>query len=113
MRILPDLGETLQNLHERASHLGNALGHIFYQLSPNWRANLPRLEYFLSGLHKQQAHVLEFRDERWLIESVFPPMERYQVVHCIHDMYPLNIPARVTDKCLPSVSRHSNSWRRK
>ncbi len=41
-------------------------------------------------------HVVEFRDQSWLIEPVFALLERYRVAHCIHDMRPLQIPTRVT-----------------
>ncbi len=96
MKKLKDPEEPLKRFFERASRLGNALGPVLYQLPPNWRVNLPRLEHFLSVLPKQHTHVLEFRDESWLIESVFRLMEQYHIAHCIHDMYPLKIPTRVT-----------------
>jgi uncharacterized protein YecE (DUF72 family) len=96
MKKLKDPEEPLQRFFERASRLSNTLGPILYQLPPNWQVNLPRLEHFLSILPKQYTHVLEFRDESWLIEEVFRLLERYHVAHCIHDMYPLKIPARVT-----------------
>jgi uncharacterized protein YecE (DUF72 family) len=76
--------------------LANALGPVLYQLPPNWRVDLSRLEYFLSVLPERHIHVLEFRDSSWLVESVFGLLERYGVAHCIHDVPPLGIPARVT-----------------
>lgn len=96
MKKLKDPEEPLQRFFQRASRLGNTLGPVLYQLPPSWHVNLSRLEHFLSVLPNPCTHVLEFRDESWLIEDVFRLLERYGAVHCIHDMYPLNVPARVT-----------------
>ena len=96
MKKLMDPEEPLQKFFERVSRLRKTLGPILYQLPPNWQVNLPRLEHFLSVLPRQYLHVIEFRDPSWLTEEVFQRMERYRVAHCIHDMFPLKIPARVT-----------------
>jgi uncharacterized protein YecE (DUF72 family) len=96
LKKLKDPEEPLQRFFERANRLGNTLGPVLYQLPPNWQVNPSRLEHFLTVLPKQHLHVFEFRDESWLIEDVFRMLERYRVAHCIHDMYPLKIPARVT-----------------
>ncbi len=96
VKRLIDPREPLQAFIERADHLGPTLGPILYQLPPRWGANLPRLEEFLSILPKGYTHVVEFRDQSWLIEDVFKLLERYQVAHCIHDMRPLQVPLRVT-----------------
>ncbi len=81
---------------ERATRLGETLGPILYQLPPRFGVNPPRLEHFLSILPKGYTHVVEFRDQSWLIEEIFQLLERYQVAHCIHDMRPLQVPLRVT-----------------
>jgi uncharacterized protein YecE (DUF72 family) len=96
MKKLKDPEEPLKTFFERARHLHKTLGPVLYQLPPRWRVNLPRFEHFLSALPKGYTHVVEFRDARWLIEDVFRLMERYGVAHCIHDMYPLEVPTRVT-----------------
>jgi len=96
MKKLKDPEAPLRAFLERASRLGKTLGPVLYQLPPNWQVNLPRFEHFLSILPKGQAHVIEFRDESWLIEDVFTLMERYHIVHCLHDMPPLQIPLRLT-----------------
>lgn len=93
---LKDPEEPLRTFLERASRLGKTLGPLLYQLPPHWKVNLPRFEHFLSVLPKGHRHVVEFRDESWLIEPVFQLLERYDVAHCIHDMYTLKIPLRLT-----------------
>jgi len=96
MKKLRDPEEPLQRFFERARHLGGTLGPILYQLPPRWQVNLSRFERFLMALPQGYSHVVEFRDASWLIDEVFQLMERYGVAHCIHDMRPLAIPARVT-----------------
>jgi uncharacterized protein YecE (DUF72 family) len=96
MKKLASPEEPLQRFFEGASRLGSTLGPVLYQLPPSWRVNLSRLEQFLSVLPGQRTHVLEFRDQSWLIEDVFRLLERYGVAHCIHDLPPLNVPVRVT-----------------
>jgi len=96
LKKLKDPEEPLHRFFERASHLGKTLGPVLYQLPPNWRVNLPRFEHFLAALPQGYTHVVEFRDQSWLIEDVFRLLERYGVAHCIHDMYPLRVPVRVT-----------------
>jgi uncharacterized protein YecE (DUF72 family) len=96
LKKLKDPEEPLRKFFERASRLGKTLGPVLYQLPPNWQVNLPRFEYFLSILPKGYLHVVEFRDASWLIEDVFRVMEHYHVAHCIHDMYPLQVPTRIT-----------------
>ncbi len=96
MKKLKDPEQPLEKFFERASRLGQTLGPVLYQLPPHWQVNLQRFEHFLSVLPAHHTHVIEFRDESWLIEDVFQLMERYQVAHCIHDMSPLKVPMRMT-----------------
>jgi len=96
LRKLKDPEEPLHKLFERARRLAETLGPVLYQLPPHWHVDLPRLEHFLSVLPRGYTHLIEFRDESWLIEEVFQLMERHGVAHCIHDMVPLKVPNRVT-----------------
>lgn len=96
LKKLKDPEEPLRTFFDRAGRLGKTLGPVLYQLPPHWKVNLPRMEHFLSILPKGYRHVVEFRDESWLIEPVFQLLERYDVAHCLHDMHPLKIPLRLT-----------------
>ena len=96
MKKLKDPEEPLRRFFQCARRLRETLGPILYQLPPRWGVNLPRFKHFLSVLPKGYTHVVEFRDASWLAEDVFRVMERHQVVHCIHDMRPLDVPARIT-----------------
>ncbi len=96
MKKLLDPEEPLKTFFERASHLGPTLGPVLYQLPPHWHVNLARFEHFLAALPKGYTHVVEFRDQSWVVEPVFQLMEQRHVAHCLHDMRPLNIPIRIT-----------------
>ncbi len=95
-RKLKDPEEPLQTFFERAARLGGTLGPVLFQLPPRWQVNLERFELFLSLLPSGYSHIVEFRDQSWLVEPVFRAMEHYHVAHCLHDMRPLNVPLRLT-----------------
>jgi uncharacterized protein YecE (DUF72 family) len=88
--------QPLKQFLENAARLKATLGPVLYQLPPNWGLDLPRLEYFLALLPAGFQHVIEFRDQSWLVEEVFRLMERFGVSHCIHDKQSLQVPLRVT-----------------
>jgi uncharacterized protein YecE (DUF72 family) len=96
LKKLKEPEEPLRTFFERAGRLEEKLGPVLYQLPPNWAVNLSRFEAFLAALPPGYTHVVEFRDPSWLTEDVFRLMERYGVAHCIHDMYPLEVPVRIT-----------------
>jgi uncharacterized protein YecE (DUF72 family) len=96
IKRLKDPEQPLQAFFEGAVNLKDRLGPILYQLPPGWAPDLARFRHFLELLPEGYAHVVEFRDARWLTEEVFSLMERRGVSHCIHDRYGLNIPHRIT-----------------
>ncbi len=96
MKKLKDPEEPLATFLERAQLLRQTLGPILYQLPPHWHADLARLEHFLSVLPEGYRHVLEFRDPSWISDPIFALMRNYNVAHCIHDMYNIEVPPTVT-----------------
>jgi uncharacterized protein YecE (DUF72 family) len=96
VKKLIDPGEPLQAFCAGAALLRETLGPVLYQLPPNWAPDIPRFRRFLEALPKGYAHVIEFRDARWLTDEVLDLLEGRGVSHCIHDRYGLDIPLRVT-----------------
>jgi uncharacterized protein YecE (DUF72 family) len=86
MKKLKDPEEPLDRLFSRAKELGRALGPVLYQLPPNWRMDLERLEVFVRALPKRRRHAIEFRDPTWYTSDVFALLARYGVALCVHDM---------------------------
>jgi uncharacterized protein YecE (DUF72 family) len=96
LKKLKDPEGPVSRFFEHADSLGETLGPVLYQLPPTWRVDLPRFAHFLGALPAGRTHVIEFRDPSWLAEDVFRLMEHHGVAHCIHDMYPLQVPLRAT-----------------
>jgi len=80
---LKNPNEPLARIIEHARGLGKKLGPILYQLPPRWNVNLSRLREFLPLLPQDIRHVMEFRDESWLIDEVFDLLREYTVGYCI------------------------------
>jgi uncharacterized protein YecE (DUF72 family) len=98
MRRLIDAGEPLARFLERARRLGPALGPILYQLPPRWRANLPRLESFISLLPADLTQVFEFRDPTWFEPAVPDLLRTRGLSFCIFHMAGLETPLAVTGR---------------
>jgi uncharacterized protein YecE (DUF72 family) len=80
---------------QRARRLWPHLGPILYQLPPNFKPDLERLEGFCKLLPRALTHVMEFRQADWLREEVFDLLGRYHVCLCVHDLLP-DHPRRLT-----------------
>ncbi len=83
---LKDCEEPLARMMAPFRRLKPALGPILYQLPPNLRLNLERLESFLRLLPRDVTSVFEFRDKSWYVDEVFALLERYGASFCAHDM---------------------------
>ncbi len=83
---LKDCQAPLARMMAPVRKLGPALGPILYQLPPNFRLNLERLESFLRLLPDDVTSVFEFRDKSWYVDQVFALLDRYGASFCAHDM---------------------------
>jgi uncharacterized protein YecE (DUF72 family) len=86
MKKLKDPEEPLQRFFTRAKRLEHAFGPVLYQLPPNMRVNLERLDTFLKALPRTRRHAIEFREPSWYVDEVFERLERHNVALCLHDM---------------------------
>ena len=66
----------LRYLLENVDALGDKLGALLFQLPPNMKLNLERLESFLAYLPEGLHAAFEFRNESWFEEPVFEALER-------------------------------------
>jgi uncharacterized protein YecE (DUF72 family) len=96
LKKLKDPELPLKEFFARARRLDAALGPVLYQLPPHWGVNLERFAHFLGALPGSVRNAVEFRDPTWFTEEVFQLMERQGVAHVLHDMYPLQVPIRLT-----------------
>ncbi|MGH9718314.1 MAG: DUF72 domain-containing protein [Candidatus Acidiferrales bacterium] len=58
------------------------LGPVLFQLPPNFKRDLERLNDFLKGLPRGSRCAIEFRHESWFTEEVYALLRRKTVVLC-------------------------------
>jgi uncharacterized protein YecE (DUF72 family) len=92
IKRLKNVAESLTTFLSRASLLKEKLGPVLYQLHPQMKRNDEQLETFLAELSPDYRHVIEFRNESWLCDSVFKIMRQYNVGLCVFDMPGLDCP---------------------
>jgi uncharacterized protein YecE (DUF72 family) len=72
-------------LLETAAALEDRLGPILFQLPPNMKKDLPRLEAFLKTLPPRTTAAWEFRHPTWLEDDVLELLSQHQQALCISD----------------------------
>jgi uncharacterized protein YecE (DUF72 family) len=82
-RLLED--DSLAYLYKQLAALGDKLGPVLFQLPPNFRKDLERLEAFLSRLPAGQRAAMEFRHDSWDSEDVHDALRAHDVALCLAD----------------------------
>ena len=85
MRRLVGTGDAVGRLADVTGVLADRLGPILFQLPPNLRKDLAKLEGFLSSLPSRLRAAVEFRHESWLGDDVFQVLRRHDVALCVAD----------------------------
>jgi uncharacterized protein YecE (DUF72 family) len=70
-RIKADAADSVAYLYRMLVSLGGKLGAVLFQLPPNLKKDLPRLEAFLKMLPEGHRAAFEFRNESWFDEEVY------------------------------------------
>jgi uncharacterized protein YecE (DUF72 family) len=68
---LKDAQESVSYFLQVATTLGDRLGPVLFQLPPNLKKDLPRLNDFLAVLPRSTRTAFEFRHASWFDEEVF------------------------------------------
>ena len=76
IRRLRDAGDAVALFWSRATLLGEKLGPVLFQLPPNFSADLPRLEAFLTVLPGEMRAAFEFRHPSWEDEDAYGLLDR-------------------------------------
>ena len=62
-------------LYKSLAGLGEKRGPVLFQLPPNMKKDLPRLQAFLPLLPKDHAAAFEFRNESWFEDDVYEALK--------------------------------------
>jgi uncharacterized protein YecE (DUF72 family) len=67
--------ESVDYLYKMLALLGEKLGPVLFQLPPNFKKDLPRLQAFLPLLPKGHNAAFEFRNDSWFGDDVYEALE--------------------------------------
>ncbi len=77
--------EEAEYLVETVSGLGDRLGVILFQLPPNFKKDLERLDDFLDDLPTGLRAAFEFRHDSWYDEEVYALLRKHNLALCLAD----------------------------
>jgi uncharacterized protein YecE (DUF72 family) len=85
LKRLKDVDEETGYLLETVTTLGPRLGALLFQLPPNLKRDLDRLDAFLALLPRGPRAAFEFRHESWLDDEVFARLRARDCALCVAD----------------------------
>ena len=91
--------EAVESLFAATATMGGKLGPVLFQLPPNQRLDLARLESFLGHLRQvapQAQPAFEFRHVSWFIPEVYAALEKQGAALCIADAEEISTPLQAT-----------------
>jgi len=96
IKRLRDCGEPVETFLGRARLLGGHLGPILWQLPPQMKCDIERLEAFVVLLPHDLQHVFEFRRADWLQQETFMTLRRHNIGFCAYHMVDEETPLEAT-----------------
>jgi len=85
IKRLREIGDDVRYLLDVTNALGDKLGVILFQLPPNLRFDLERLDGLLAALTPDKRYCLEFRHESWFNDEVYARLRTRNVALCLCD----------------------------
>ena len=82
---LKDVTDETKYLLDAAAALEDRLGPILFQLPPNMKKDLPRLETFLKSLPSRTRAAFEFRHPTWFDDDVIQLLSSKNHALCVSD----------------------------
>ena len=92
---LVDAGDSVNYLVDKLEALGDRLGAVLFQLPPNLRKDMERLNGFLATLPQAIPAAMEFRHVSWHDTEVFETLANRNIALCVSDDGELALPERV------------------
>ena len=84
-RLKEEAREPLEYFAKVAQSLGAHLGPCLFQLPPNMKCDVPRLEAFLDFMPADIRAAFEFRHTSWFDDAVFDVLRRKNACLCVAD----------------------------
>jgi uncharacterized protein YecE (DUF72 family) len=85
-RLKPEsVGDSVDFLYKALAALGEKRGPVLFQLPPNMKLNLARLEDFLTLLPADHRAAFEFRNEEWFEGSVYDALKKAGASLCFSE----------------------------
>jgi uncharacterized protein YecE (DUF72 family) len=72
------------------------LGPVLFQLPPQLKLDIERLEAFLALLPADSRYAFEFRDASWFVDDVYSLLRSHGVALCVAESEKLRVPDVVT-----------------
>jgi uncharacterized protein YecE (DUF72 family) len=95
-RKLKDPPDTVEKFMKAVEQLKRRLGPILFQLPPNWKVNVERLDAFLAGLPPSHHYVFEFRNQSWNVQPVYEVLRRHNAALCVYELGGFQSPIEIT-----------------
>lgn len=92
LKRLKDPGQGLERFFEALAPLRRRVGPVLWQLPPQMKPDLGRLDAFLQALPRGFEHVVEPRDEAWYGEALYALLEDRGASLCLHDLVEIEAP---------------------
>ena len=93
---LKEAADEVAYFFQTATTLGDRLGPTLFQLPPNLKKDLPRLEAFLGVLPAGARAAFEFRHASWFEDDVFETLRRNGAALCVAEDEELATPLVAT-----------------
>ena len=82
-RLKPECASAVEFLLTNTSVLGGRLGPVLFQLPPNLKKDVPRLQAFVDTLPTDRKFTIEFRNPTWFEDDVYEVLRRRGIAMCI------------------------------
>jgi uncharacterized protein YecE (DUF72 family) len=79
IKRLAGLDRSVANFVQRVRPLKQKLGPLLWQLPPNFKPDLPRLQNFLRRLPAHLSYAIEFRHPDWIRDETFALLREHRV----------------------------------
>jgi uncharacterized protein YecE (DUF72 family) len=93
---LLDVASAIERLVEASRSLGDKRGPILFQLPPNMKKDLARLDEFLAALPAELTAAVEFRHESWFADDVYTCLRTRKAALCIAESEEIATPVEAT-----------------